>query len=157
VSPPRPGVKYTAEQMQQMQREYPHFAMPGYVIRLEAGLFSFVRWDDASYGGQGGPRSPRAYELVPTEPLVAPPIRKRTPQQRLESLANNWDPDIRKAGTVPGLTEAQLEDVVGRAWRRGEPVTRTKVEEFAAEMLKRAENRFEAAERKRTVRTAPSD
>ena len=86
-----------------------------------------------------------------------PPIQKRTPQQRLESLANSFMEDCMAAGRIPGVDDEKTRELVGESWRQGRPFTAEDVRTAAATLLQQAENRFEASERKKVVRTAPRD
>ncbi len=144
-----------------MRTTYPHFTMPGYGVRVQDGMFQFIPWQHLSGGGarEHGEvvRGPRHFTVTPNEPLVAPPIQKRTPQQRLSSLSQKWIEDTRKAGGIPGLSDAKVSELVGRSWKRGDPFTAEDVRAAAATMLSEAENKYEASERKKIVRTAPSD
>lgn len=165
VPKPRPGVRYTAQQMEQMRQAYPDFRMPGFVLRIDAdGMSSFVPWHQAAGGGALDPNRPeedlpmRALRATWDEdPFPVDPIRKRTPQQRTESMMDNLVADWKRTGTIPGLSDEKVKELVGRSWKQGRPLTAAQVRAAAAALLQEAENRYEAAERKKVVRTAPSD
>lgn len=158
VGPPVSGRKYTGAQMDAMRRAYPNFVMPGHVLRIEDGMFSFVPWHKASGGGSRDPNRPQ--ENLPLRqwkahhPLTADPIQKRTPQERIASLAARFADDL-KAGKV--LTPDQLQDITAQAWKRGQPVSGEAVQAVAQHFLERAEREYEASEHKKVTRTAPSD
>ena len=155
VPKPRPGVKYTAQQVELMRQAWPDFVMPGHVMRIENGLTSFVPDHKAVAPWSGEGRALNTYytseqtvdEMFPTEP-----IKKRTPQQRLDSLTER----IAQTGLV-GLSEEKIQDLVGRSWKRGQPLTADQVRDAAASLLRDAENRFETSERRKIVRTSPND
>src|SRR5262245_21792219 len=103
VQPPRPGRKYSQADIAAIPAAYPNFQMPGYAMRHDSdGTVSFVPWNEASYGGRMDPSRPqdmrtaRTYSYDPDVAWDVPPIQKRTPQQRLESLANSWMEDVKK-------------------------------------------------------------
>jgi hypothetical protein len=160
MNPPVPGQKYTATQMHAMRREYPGWEAKGYVWRLEKGLASLVPWHQASGGGardsQGRiTKGPRVYQLEFDEnPFPVKPIKKRTPQERIESLISRFGEDM-QAGRV--LKPEQLEDIAADSWKRGEPVNGEALRTVAAYCLGEAEKKFEATERKKIVRTSPTD
>ena len=154
---PRVGRKYTFEQIQQMHRENPGLVIPGHVLRKDAdGLWSIVPDSKAAmpWSGKGkaletGYRSKETIkEMFPVDP-----IQKRTPQERIASLADKLAEDM-KAGR---LTQEHLKDIEVRSWARGEPVSGEAIKAVAAAALQMAENKNEAAERKKVTRTAPSD
>lgn len=148
-----------------MRQAYPEFRMPGYVLRIEAdGLSSFVPWHQAAGGGSFDPERPE--ENLPLRPLQATwdedpfptdPIAKRTPQERTDSMMENLLEGWKRTGTIPGLSEEKVSELVARSWKRGQPLSAEDVRTAAANLLGEAENRFEATERRKVVRTAPSD
>lgn len=154
---PRVGKKYTLAQIQQMHREHPDLRMPGHVLRKDDdGLWSIVPDAQAAMPWSGkGKALDTAYrskesikELFPVDP-----IRKRTPQERIASMAERLAEDM-KAGR---LTQEHLKDIEVRSWARGEPVSGEAIQAVAAAALQMAENKFEASESKKITRTAPSD
>src|SRR3990167_8407034 len=112
VSTPRPGVKYTSEQMAAMRLAYPDFQMPGYVMRLDAdGTTSFVPWHKAAYGGAYDPN--RQGENLPLrtyavgwdeDPFPVDPIKKRTAQERTNSMMERLMQGWKETGAIPRLS-----------------------------------------------------
>lgn len=134
-----------------MRAKYPNYQMPGYaMVHDEDGMVWFTPWDQAPYGGVRDPDRPqdrreaRVYNFDPKKAFNVPRIKKRTPQQRLDSLTELWTPDAVAIGQIPG--------------RKDKPIRSAEdVRSFAAEMLGQAEAKFEESESKKTTRTAPSD
>ena len=165
VERPRPGVKYTAAQFDEMRRAYPNLVIPGHVLRIDAeGTFSIVPWQKAAYGGSYDPQRPeedlplKTYTLGWDEdPFPVDPIRKRSPQERMDSMMTRLVGDWRKTGGIPGLSEEKIRELVGRSWKRGNPLTAAQVRTAVATLLQNAETKYEASERRKVVRTAPSD
>ena len=165
VERPRPGVKYTAAQFDEMRRAYPDLVIPGHVLRIDAeGTFSIVPWQEAAYGGSYDPQRPeedlplKTYALGWDEdPFPVDPIRKRTPQERTNSMMTRLVGDWRKTGGIPGLSEEKVRELVGRSWKRGNPLSAAEVRRAAASLLQDAEAKYEASERKKVVRTSPTD
>ena len=141
-----------------MRLAHPDFVMPGHVMRIDPdGYTSFVPDRKAAMPWSGKGKAQTAYrsketvqEIFPTEP-----IKKRTPQQRVDSMQKHMQEDAMKG--FPGLPEEKVQEVVRRSWQRGEPVAAEDVRAFATALMQEAENKFEAAESKKVVRTAPSD
>jgi hypothetical protein len=150
------GKKYTTEQMLAMAQAFPELTIPGHVLRKDAdGMYVIVPEAKAAGAFGRGKALDTAYrskqsveELFPTEP-----IRKRTPQERIASLADSLAEDM-MAGR---LTREHLGEIAAQSWRRGEPVSGDAVQAVAAAALQMAENKFEDAEHKKVVRTSPTD
>ena len=155
-------MKYTQAQIELMRAAYPDYQMPGYVMRHDAdGTVSFVPSKQATFGGARDPSRPQDWQsprgFSGEVSWDVPPIVKRTPQQRLESLANSFMEDVRKAGRIPGIDDAKTRELVGESWHSGRPFTAEDVRAAAATLLQQAETKFESAERKKVVRTSPTD
>ena len=91
------------------------------------------------------------------DPWQVEPVRKRTHQQRTDSMMENLLENWKQTGTIPGLSEEKVSELVSRSWKRGQPLTAADIRIAAGNLLQEAEGRFEASERKKVVRTAPSD
>ena len=113
--------------------------LKGYVLRGDAdGTFTFVKWDQASFGGQGAPLAGRIYEPLSFAPLD--PIVKRTPQQRVDSLLLKIQEDCLRYKTVPGLTDAKIGEILGEKWETGKSkMTTDSARRVAAWFLAKAE------------------
>lgn len=82
-----------------------------------------------------------------------PPIVKRTPQERVDSLMLRWIEDCKQAGTVPGLDDLYIQQIVGEAWKAGRTeVTADVVRQVAASFLAKAEAEHEAKLSKQITR-----
>jgi len=159
VAKPVPGRRYNAQQMEAMRQAYPDLIIPGHVMRIDAdGMFTIVPEVQGAGAFGRGRALQTAYRSKETIREIFPvePIKRRTPQQRLDSLHASWAPEA-TAGGFPGLSEEQVRELVGRAWKRGEPVSSDDVRALAASMLEQAETKREASERKKVVRTSPTD
>ena len=151
--------------MAQMRAAYPDFRMPGYVMRLDAdGKTSFVPWSKAAGGGARDPRRPeedlplRTYQVGWDEdPFPTDPIAKRTPQERTDSMMSRLVEGWKETGTIPGLSEEKVSELVARSWKRGQPLAAEDIRTAAANLLADAEVKYELSERKKVVRTSPSD
>lgn len=152
----QPGVEYTREQVAQM-REDPELAkvlLRGYVFTLTiGGNFMLIPWNQAAGGGHSGKGTGYMEDTTAGgqssygRPVQAafdkselPPIVKRTPQQRLDSLMSKVGDDLAlyiagKEGKIPsGEDTAQV----------------------ARAALQVADDEFEAKERKLITRTTGS-
>lgn len=84
------------------------------------------------------------------EPLD--PIRKRTPQERVDSLMLRLIEDCKAAGTVPGLDDMRISHILGEAWKTGRSeVTAEVIRQVAQDFLADAEAKKNHADYKRTV------
>jgi len=87
-----------------------------------------------------------------------PPIVKRTPQQRIESLVQRFVDDCVKHGTVPGLSDPMIQTIVGEAWRSGTTqITGDHVRRVAQYFLEDALAKQRRADYKKVVSTPGVD
>ena len=95
----RPGVEYTRAQIAEM-RESPEVTaliLRGYVLTLTlGGNFKFIPANQAAGGGYYGDKTSYG---TPTQGMfdtsLLPPIVKRTPQERMDSLMKKAGEDLR--------------------------------------------------------------
>lgn len=113
--------------------------LKGYVLRGDAdGTFTFIKWDEASFGGQGAPLAGRVYTPVGFEDLD--PIVKRTPQERVDSLLLKIMADCKQYQTVPGLTDDKIGEILGEKFETGkDDMTIERQRRVAAWFLAKAE------------------
>ena len=128
-----------AEQLERYVAERPKDQGPGI-------LDAVTQWDKEG-GTRVVPSSQSLFDLESPEkqlrqvaiPKVLgqdlPPIVKRTPEQRLDSLVARL-----KAGG-PETHEAILKEIAGEYWKRGMPVTAEALRTVAAHFLNRAERK----------------
>lgn len=150
-----PGRKYTFAEVAELRNdpEVAERVLQGYVLRQDLdGTVQWVRWDKATGGGGafGGPdpKPLRSFEGVwdrdegPGPWGDLPPIVKRTPQQRVDSLMLKFIGDCRKAGTVPGFSDERISAIVGEAWKTGRnEITAEVVRMVAQHFLEDAQRR----------------
>jgi hypothetical protein len=156
-----PGKRYTGQQLRQLigQQEAKELEMQGYVLQFDAvsRTYAVVPWQQASAAMRMDAPDPAQRQLVSGshqfDPSELPPIVKRTPAQRVDSLMLKWIEDMKAAGTIPGVDDAKVKEIVGEAWKSGRTeITAEIVRKVAAHFLADAENKREAANFKRTVR-----
>ena len=80
------------------------------------------------------------------------PIRRRTPQQRTAAMMIRLMGEARRTGTVPGLSQDQLQTIVGESWKKGEPLAAEDVQRVAAWFMARGEVDNREADSHRTTR-----
>ena len=153
-------MKYTAQEWDAMRRAYPDASFPGHVTRLDAdGTFTIVpEQQSAGAFGRGQAlntvyKSPRPIR----EDFPVAPIKRRTPQERTESMMQNLLQEWQKTGTIPGLSEEKVSELVVRSWTRGQPLSADDVRRAAANLLAEAERKDNAAQAKKVVRRSPTD
>ncbi len=148
----RPGVEYTREEVAAF-RDSPELAnalLRGFVFTLTiGGNFMLIPWNQAAGGGYGGPGKQgfidtqsggSSYGRPETHTFDKhdlPPVTKRTPQERVESLLSKVGDDLRFY-----LSGQAGREVSGEETRR-----------VAAGALQEADDAFEETESKRVTRT----
>ena len=142
-----PNRRYSFEEMETLRAdpEVARKALEGYVLRQNLdGTLSFVHWSKATGGGGafGGKSEPtRGFASTwdtnegPGPWGDLPAIRKRTPQQRVDSLMLKFIEDCKRTGTVPGLDDERISAIVGQAWKTGRS-------EITAEVVKKVAQHF---------------
>jgi len=79
-------------------------------------------------------------------------IKKRTPQQRIDSMMTRWIEDCKKHGTVPGINDPMMSMILGEAWMSGmHNITAEQVRQVVQHFLNRAEKEKAEANRKLIV------
>ena len=139
---PQVGKKYTLAQVQAMAREYPNLVIPGHVLRRDdSGMYSIVPENQAatSHGTDNALRTAYRSKEPISELFPQDPIKKRTPQERLDSMTARMAPDTVGRGGFPGLSDEKVSELVGYFWKRGRPVTAADVRAAAATLLQQAE------------------
>jgi hypothetical protein len=144
-----PNRKYTYAELAELRDsdELAQRAIAGYVWRQDLdGTMQLVHHTQATGGGRttgGRPERPDRLYVATEDPWGdLPPIVKRTPQERKESLIAKWWDACRAAGTVPGLTDEQVTEIIGEDWKTGKSeMTGEIVERLAAAMLNDAERK----------------
>lgn len=134
-----PGVSYSREELVNLmsQAEADDLKMRGY----------YLRFDSTSRRYTVVPHAERAGTIGTSEGMFdpVPPIRKRSRIERVDSLMLKWIEDCKRAGTVPGLSDAKITEIVGEAWKAGRTeVTGEMVRKVAQHFLDDAERKHEA-------------
>lgn len=118
----RPGVLYTREELKKLmsQATADELRMRGYVLRFDvnSGKYSVVHHTKAAGSGVTG-------SGLFTPP---PPIQKRTPSQRVDSLMLKLVDDMKKHGGIPAL-QSGVAPRVALGNGRDRPATTAEIEE----------------------------
>lgn len=67
------------------------------------------------------------------------PILRRTPQERKMAMAMRIAGEYHRTGTIPGMTDPEVQELVGEAWGSGEPMTGEAIVELAKKLIEQAE------------------
>lgn len=156
-----PGRKYTKAQMRRMMtEEYARsLQFKGYVLQVDdAGMYSLVHHSKA-FGGKVLERRKQgdlegqleASSMGGSASFEAPdPIRRRTPQERLESFVAKLWPEVKNVGHIPGLKEEDILTIVLNAKGRADKLdlenkrmTAEDVRQVAASLLTQSEKEHE--------------
>lgn len=156
-----PGKKYTRAQLVAAigPQDAHSLKMRGYVLRHDVmdGLYSVVPWAEAT--------DSRTTSTTGTGQFTPPPpIAKRTPAQRVDSLMALWIKDMKKAGGLPPVRQPdrsdqeawnkyladkramddKIKEIVGAAWVDGRTeITAEIVEKVARHFLEVSETEHE--------------
>jgi len=172
-----PGRKYRPEELTKLitQARADKLRVQGYVLRMDAeGWVEIIHWTKADDFQSTMRKDWAAYRKDPGKPLMQraggfdgskdpggppvdagtiAPVKKRTPQQRLDSLMQRFIDDCKRTGTVPGLDDPMISTILGMAWMSGKnQITAENVRTVAGYFLDRAEKEKELANRKLIVR-----
>jgi hypothetical protein len=146
----KPGRRYTPTQLRALmdQATADELQMTGYVLQYDtiSNTYAVVHWTNASqnFRQDGNRAQRRAVQGTATDFGELAPIVKRTPQQRVDSLMLKWIEDMKRAGTVPGVDDAKVKEIVGEAWKAGRTeITADVVRTVAAHFLTEAEKQHE--------------
>lgn len=137
---------YTLQEMEAMRNDpsLANLALKGYYLRHNLDdTVTFVH--DSTVNARRGPV---------TRDVIwgLDPIVKRTPQQRRDSMVRNWFEECKRAGTIPGLSDEKVSEILGETWVTGtSEMTIEVVERLAAAMLQTAENKKNAADDKKVT------
>jgi hypothetical protein len=80
------------------------------------------------------------------------PIKKRTPQQRVASMALSMMAEAKQYGRIPGLDDKLVKAIAGEAWKEGEPITAEAVRRVAMHYLNVSETDAERGNNQRRHR-----
>lgn len=139
-----PGRWYSKEEIAKFRNDpdLGDMVMRGFVLQQDPhrGRMRFVHWSNAAMD-QGKPGNTWGAEKETVfDKTTLPPITKRTPQQRVESLMSKVGDDLHFL-------------LSGEA---GHEVTGEQVRQVAEDVLQTAEDQFAEEERKKIVRTTGS-
>lgn len=140
--------------------KYREVVIEGYVARANAdGTCEFVPWhkSDAIRARFGQARvyepSRNWAEDMRQDVEAQYPIRRRTPQERVAAMVMRLMLEAKEHGTVPGLPQEKLREIVGEYWKNGiTEVTEDMVRKVAAHYMSVAEIDNKEADRKRVTR-----
>lgn len=140
------------------------YARKGYVAQADAdGRIRMVHWsksdtiaDMTGWHGPGhGEFRNRSYGVDPNWENELTPIVKRTAQKRLDSLVSKVVKDAIATGTIPGMDDAVWKDIMGEAWKEGNPLTAEDVRRVCAFYLNKQERIQSLKNAKKTVIETP--
>ena len=138
-------------------------AVHGYVVQADAeGWVRFIPWwEKASLRMETG--TTRVTDITPEMDQLAHdveeqhPMRRTSPQEKVARLALRIMAEAkRNGGTVPGLTDDQVHEITGEAWKTGENhITMEAVRRIAAHFLGVGEETNREADRHLASRAHP--
>ncbi len=117
------------------------------------GTLEFVPWQESLHF-----RKPKTYvsddftEVMRQDVEQEHPILRRTPQERKMAMAMRIASEYARTGAVPGMTDPQVQEMVGEAWKAGEPMTGEAIVELAKKLMEQAEKDNREAESHRVTR-----
>ena len=150
---------YTSEEIIDMYHagKLKPIAVEGYVVQAnEDGTIKFIPfWESTLWRQeQGTPiqaTSPISVDERRAQLEQAHPILRRTPQERVASMAIRIMAEAKRSG-VTGLTDAQKKAILGESWIEGEPLSGEDIQRLSAWFMGRAEVDNREADSKRVTR-----
>lgn len=119
----------------------------------EEGTLQFVPyWESVAF------RKPKTYishdfvDAMREEVEHDHPIRRRTPQERVASMAMRLVAEIKRTGRVGGLTDDEVASLTHESWKAGEPLAMEDARAIAATLLGMAEVDNRESDRHRITR-----
>lgn len=144
----KPGKQYTREQIRTAvdAGEAKRLQLTGYVLRHDVvtGMYSIVHWTQAGGAAEFGklrkPRQamdPQAWNLDEIAP-----IRRRTPEERVDSMMVRLIDHCKATGQVPGEGDPEIMAILGfTKGTKREGVTGEDIRRVVAHLLQTAENK----------------
>jgi len=134
---------YTGEEIIDMHRRgrLRDITLQGYCTRADAdGTIKLVPWYESTWFRLDAGKPTQATSRNLAESMLADvnanhPIRRRTPQERVASMMLRLMAEVKRSGTIPGVTPDLIKRVVGNAWQEGQPLTEEVVRAVAAHYL----------------------
>lgn len=126
---------YSKAEIDQMMKspDLASIQLKGYYLETDGSRFRFIH-DRDSFG-----KRPNPLYNIPLQDDV-PPIVKRTPAQRTDSLVQSIIKDCMAAGSVPGFSNEKMTELLGYSWVNGISImTDTVARTIAAKFLAMAE------------------
>ena len=160
----KPGKQYTREQIQKAVTlgEAERLQLTGYVLRHDvvSGMYSIVHWTHAGGGADFGQlreaRRAAAPDAFTLDDIA--PIRRRTPDERVDSMMQRMVEHHRQTGTVPGLGDPEILTVLGMTkGTKREGVTAEDIQRIVTHMLQKAENKKNRDDFKKIVVPSQND
>lgn len=165
----KPGRRYTRVQLRELidQAEASELQLQGYVLRHDVldDMYSIVPWYEAGGAKDFGPHSNTITQTGLRKPrmgqgaFAAPdPIRKRTANERVDSLMKRMLEDCLRSGTVPGLGDERISLILGYTKDTDrEGITAEEIRRIAASFLAKAEAEKNAADTKKVTTPSQND
>jgi hypothetical protein len=169
-----PGKRYRPDELVAIitQAKADKLRLQGYVLRMDAeGMVEIVhhsltfdqpkrRWSKVRgpRGDKRGILKAKGFDGAkdpggpPVQAGGIAPVKKRTAQQRIDSMMNRWIEDCKKNGTVPGINDPMMSMILGEAWMNGmRQITAEDVRRVVQYFLDDAEKKKAEANRKLIV------
>jgi hypothetical protein len=145
-------------------------AEAGYVGQgsIETGLVHFVPFSQSTFFRSDPVDLQEGKATTLTNPLIAVhedtledrrkkleeehPMFRTTPQQKVARMMLRLMSEVKRTGTITGMSDADISAVVGEAWKQGEPLTAEAVQRVAAHLLGVGERTNKEADSKRVTR-----
>ena len=128
--------------------------MQGYCTQgRDDGMLEFVPWQESLHF-----RTPKTYvsddftEVMRQDVEREHPILRRTPQERKMAMAMRIASEASRTGTIPGMTSVQVQELVGDAWKAGEPLTGEAIVALAQKLIEQGEKDNRESESHRVTR-----
>lgn len=119
--------------------------LEGYCTRADAdGTIRFIPfWESTKFRSENNQMKTHiSHDFVETmreEVEHDHPITRRTPQERVASMALRLLSEVKRTGRITGLSDEEVASIVGESWKVGEPLTGEAIRSMSAHLLGKAQ------------------
>lgn len=116
-------------------------AVHGYVVQARAdGTVRFVPWYESHMARAENDQLRETDWSAEAEQMRLDverehPMSRRTPQQRVASMLIRLMGEVKRTGRITGLSDEQVQSIVGKTWKEGMPLSEEDVRAVAAHFL----------------------
>ena len=151
---------FTAEEILELHASgrLRNLALKGYCTRADLleGTLRFIPWYESSAFRQrtGTQKEHISYDFVDAmreDVERNHPMKRRTPQEKVASMMLRLMAEVKKTGTITGLSQEHIRSIAGESRKEGEPLPAEAIRKVAAHYLGRGEKENKEADSHRVT------